>query len=133
MIQKFPPSLPFFPSFLPSRTDWLQDVEQGKAEAMCQRHSGKGRAVPRSRNDSDGISLKGRVAAAAAEEWRLAQAGPIGLVHQGCSSGCHEALAHLPLGRGGRLRQGGGFGPKGKVAVKFWLLFSFTLKKEEFV
>ncbi|KAG8146557.1 hypothetical protein E2320_013700 [Naja naja] len=41
-----------------NRTEWLQDVEQGKAEAVCQRHSGKGRAMPRSRNDSDGVSLK---------------------------------------------------------------------------
>ncbi|XP_026581949.1 semaphorin-4A-like, partial [Pseudonaja textilis] len=39
-------------------TEWLQDVEQGKAEAVCQRHSGKGRAMPRSKNDSDGVSLK---------------------------------------------------------------------------
>ncbi|XP_029142142.1 semaphorin-4A [Protobothrops mucrosquamatus] len=41
-----------------NRTGWLQDVEHGKAEAACQRHSGKGRAMPRSRNDSDGVSLK---------------------------------------------------------------------------
>ncbi|XP_025032935.1 semaphorin-4A, partial [Python bivittatus] len=41
-----------------NRSDWLQDVEWGKAEAACQRHSGKGRAVPRSKNDSDGIQLK---------------------------------------------------------------------------
>ncbi|XP_032090093.1 semaphorin-4A [Thamnophis elegans] len=41
-----------------NRTDWLQDVEQGKAEATCQRQSGKGRAMPKSRNDSDGVPLK---------------------------------------------------------------------------
>ncbi|XP_063173296.1 semaphorin-4A [Candoia aspera] len=41
-----------------NRSDWLQDVAQGKAEAACQRSSRKGQAGPRSRNNSDGVWLK---------------------------------------------------------------------------
>ncbi|XP_061461903.1 semaphorin-4A-like [Rhineura floridana] len=39
-------------------SDLVQNIETGKPDPVCQRNHGKGRALPRSRNDSDGSLLK---------------------------------------------------------------------------
>lgn len=39
-------------------SDWLQDVERGRPGATCQQISGKGRATPRSRDDSGSSLVK---------------------------------------------------------------------------
>ncbi|KAM7138232.1 semaphorin-4A [Macrochelys suwanniensis] len=41
-----------------SRSDWLQDVETGRPGTTCQKISGKGRATPRSRDDSGSSLVK---------------------------------------------------------------------------